>query len=56
MEKKFMRAVTYLMAFMLGAYFTSEFKFNVPIEGYRWALMSFFFVFYLTILNKNDEK
>lgn len=56
MDKKIIKAVSYLMAFMLGSYFTSEFKFNTPIEGYRWAIMSFFFVFYLVLLNRYDEK
>ena len=56
MEKKFTKAISYLMAFMIGSYFTSEFKFNTPIEGYRWALMSFFFVFYVVLSNKHDGK
>ena len=55
--RRFLIFLSYLQAFMLGAYFVSEFKFNTPIEGYRWMLTSFFFVMSLVgaETNKRDE-
>lgn len=55
MKQKFVKFVTYLQAFMLGGYFVSEFKFNHPIETYRWFLTSFFFIMFLIILNQNEK-
>jgi hypothetical protein len=52
--RKFMIILSYLQAFMLGAYFVSEFKFNTPVEGYRWLLTSFFFV--MSLVGANDTK
>jgi hypothetical protein len=52
--RKFMIILSYLQAFMLGAYFVSQFKFNTPIEAHRWLLTSFFFV--MSLVGANDTK
>jgi hypothetical protein len=52
--RKFMIVLSYLQAFMLGAYFVSQFKFNHPIETHRWMLTSFFLV--MTLVGANDTK
>jgi hypothetical protein len=46
--------LSYLQAFMLGAYFVSQFKFNTPVELHRWLLTSFFFV--MSLVGANDTK
>lgn len=54
--RRFLIFLSYLQAFMLGAYFVSEFKFNTPIEGYRWMLTSFFFVMSLIGAETNKKR
>ena len=46
----------FLSSFMLGAYTTSQFKFDTPVEPYRWALTSFFGIFFLVAFLKENEK
>lgn len=43
-------------AFTLGLYASSQFKFQIPIEPHRWAIMSFFFVFSLLAGSRNQEQ
>ena len=48
--------VSYAAAFMIGAYFTSQFKFDTPIEGYRWIGMSLIFIAFIILsFNKDRE-
>lgn len=46
------KIASYLLAFDLGIYVASEFKFNQPIEPYRWVITSFFFVVMILLSNK----
>lgn len=55
MKNNYVRVITHLQAFMLGGYFTSQFKFDEPIEPYRWVLTSFFFIIFLIISNKENK-
>jgi hypothetical protein len=52
--RKFLIFLSYLQAFMLGAYFVSQFKFNTPVEAHRWLLTSFFFV--MSLVGAADTK
>lgn len=54
MKQLFFRAMSYLSIFTIGAYATSHFRYNEPIEIYRWIITIFFFFFWLTLLN--DKK
>ena len=54
MKQLFFRAMSYLSIFIIGAYTTSHFRYNEPIEIYRWVITIFFFFFWLTLLN--DKK
>lgn len=54
--RKFLIVVSYLQAFMLGGYFVSEFKFNHPVELYRWMFTSFFLVMSLIGVEQNKPK
>lgn len=47
--------ISYAAMFMIGAYFTSQFKFNTPIESYRWIGMLLIFTAF-TILAFNKER
>ncbi len=55
MRKNLIKLVTYLQAFVLGGYVTSQYKFNTPIEPYRWALTTFFFLFFLAQSIKEEK-
>jgi hypothetical protein len=54
--RRFLIFLSYLQAFMLGAYFASQFKFNTPIEAHRWMLTSFFFVMTLVGAETNKKR
>jgi hypothetical protein len=55
--KKILSAIlSYLGMFMLGAYAASQFKFNTPIEDYRWVITSFFFGFFAILTFNTEEK
>ena len=46
--KGFARFLSLMSAFILGAYVTQQFKFNQPVEFYRYFLTSMFgFMFYI---------
>lgn len=46
--KKLSKILSLMSAFMLGAYITQEYKFNQPVEVYRYILtFSFGLMFYL---------
>jgi len=47
---------SYLSMFMIGAYTTSQFKFNTPIEDYRWVITSFFFAFFAVLTFNTKEE
>jgi len=56
MKKVFFLALFGISMFILGLYASSQFKFGVPIEAYRWVLTSMFGLFFLLIaLEKRDE-
>ncbi len=46
----------FISSFMLGAYTTSQFKFDTPVESYRWALTSFWGIFFLVTFLKYNQK
>jgi hypothetical protein len=52
--RKLLIFFSYLQAFDLGLYCASEFKFNHPIEGYRWAITGLLFI--MTIIGIIDTK
>jgi hypothetical protein len=47
---------SYIWAFMLGCYSVSQFKFDTPIESYRWVITSFFFVMFIIQSFNTKEK
>jgi len=53
MKKTFLTFMSYVFAFTLGIYASSQFRFNHPIELHRWVITSLFFLFFLTI--KKDD-
>ncbi len=55
MRNALYKLLSYTSAFMLGAYATSEFKFNQPVESYRWVIGVFFFVFFVAMSNRKDK-
>lgn len=55
-EKIFTAILSYLGAFMLGAYTTAQFKFDTPVEGHRWIITSFFFLFFVGLTFKNKKE
>lgn len=42
--KILLKILSYVNAFELGIYATSQFKFNEPIEPHRWAITSLVFI------------
>ena len=56
MKKIYSAILSYLSMFLLGGYFTSQFKFDTPIEDYRWIITSFFFLFFVVLTFKTKEK
>jgi len=55
MKKYFFLFLFFISSFMLGAYTTSQFKFDTPVESYRWALTSFWGIFFLVIFLKQKN-
>ena len=47
MKKTLFTIGSYIWAFMLGGYSVSQFKFDTPIETYRWIITSFLFVMFI---------
>jgi hypothetical protein len=56
MKKTLSAVLSYLSMFMIGAYAASQFKFNTPIEDYRWVITSFFFGFFAVLTFNTNEK
>jgi len=56
MKKTLTAVLSYLSMFMIGAYFTSQFKFDTPIEGYRWMMTGFFFLFFVVATFNTKER
>ena len=56
MTKIFYTIGSYIWAFMLGGYSVSQFKFEAPIESYRWVITSFFFVMFIIEAFNTKEK
>jgi len=50
------RVMSYLLAMMLGAYATAEYKFSSPVEDYRWVITFIFFGWFLVLTNKDEKK
>lgn len=46
----------FLSSLLIGAYATSQFRFNKPVEPHRWALTSFFGCFFLVSFLKENKK
>ena len=55
MKQILFRTLSYLNAFVLGGYVVQQFKFNQPIEIYRWIITSFFFCFFLLLTTKDKD-
>lgn len=55
MKQIFFRVMSYLQIFMLGAYTTSHFRYNEPIELYKWLITIFFFFFWIALANDKPE-
>ena len=56
MKKYFFLFLFFICSLMLGAYATSQFKFNSPIEPHRWGFTIFFGIFFLvSFLNKKNN-
>jgi hypothetical protein len=56
MKKTLFTIGSYIWAFMLGAYAVSQFKFDTPIEGYRWGITSFLLVMFIVATFNTKEK
>ena len=48
--------ISYAAMFMIGAYFTSQFKFDTPIESYRWIGMLLIFTAFTGMAFNTKEK
>jgi len=56
MKKTLYKIGSYIWTFMLGGYAVSQFKFDTPIEGYRWIITSFLLVmFIIATFNTKDK-
>jgi len=51
--KKVSKVVSYLGAFTLGLYVSSQFVFNNPVESHKWLITSLMFVFMIAL---SEEK
>lgn len=49
MNKNLTLLLSYIAAFTIGLYTSSQFKFNTPIEPYKWFITSFFWGMFSTI-------
>jgi len=47
MKKSLFTIGSHILAAMLGAYSVSQFKFDTPIEIYRWMITSFLLVMFI---------
>jgi hypothetical protein len=59
MNKNLALFLSYVAAFTIGLYTSSQFKFNTPIEPYKWFITSFFwgmFSIISFIKNKRNNK
>lgn len=52
--KTLSKVLSVLSAFMLGTYVTQEYKFNQPVEFYRYALTFFFGLMFYVHGHKKD--
>ncbi len=52
--KTLSKVLSVLSAFMLGAYVTQEYKFNQPVEFYRYVLTFFFGLMFYVHGHKKD--
>jgi hypothetical protein len=52
--KGFARFLSLMSAFILGAYVTQQFKFNQPVEFYRYFLTSMFGLMFYIHGNSKD--
>jgi uncharacterized membrane protein AbrB (regulator of aidB expression) len=48
------KILSYISAMTLGMYIASQFKFNHPVEEYRWLITGFFFIMFTAIANSKD--
>ena len=58
MKKIYSTICSYIGVFTLGLYVSSHYKFNAPIESYRWGITLFFTTMFiiLTFNRKNNEQ
>jgi hypothetical protein len=58
MKKIYSAICSYIGVFTLGLYASSDFKFNSPIESYRWGITLFFTTVFiiLTFNRKINEQ
>lgn len=58
MKKIYCVIFSYIGVFTLGLYASSHYKFNAPIESYRWGITLFFTTMFiiLTLRDKNNEQ
>lgn len=54
--KKVATLLSYGLAILLGVYLTKEFKYNEPIEAYRWITTLLLFGWFLMLSKKEDEE
>lgn len=54
MNKNVAKLLSIVSAFTLGAYVTQEYKFNQPVEFYRYFLTFFFGLMFYIYGNKKD--
>jgi hypothetical protein len=50
------KILSYISVFILGLYVASEFKFNTPIEGYRWGMTIFTLIIWIVLMNEYKKK
>ena len=54
MKKVLLELLSYISAMTLGMYIASQFKFNHPVEEYRWLITGFFFIMFTVIANSKE--
>lgn len=56
MKQTLFRIGSHIWAFMLGGYSVSQFKFDTPVDNYRWMITSFLLVMFIIATFNTKEK
>jgi hypothetical protein len=54
MNKNVYKMFSHIGMFTLGLYASSQFKFKIPIDSYKWTLTIFFTLMFAILSSKED--